>query len=1051
MASEPLPRRAASEARVGATVLLSFGLLIAAILAVGLIALDQVKRINGILQDVSASRLPKVELARSALRYSSLNNRITMQVFLLDEPEAIRALLAERSRNTATITELHSTLSGLLRSSEERGLFEAIRTAREPYVKSYLIALNILLDKQDRDRARQMLMTDTLPLLKTYHEAAEKFLEYEATQMTLESEQANRQSLSARRSLAVLVWATVLIALAIAAVMTASILGEMRKRRLAEEQLRASYEASERQVADRTAALAGVNEELKAEIAVRERFHAERVLLTAFSADVGSALTTAETLEKALDLCAGAMVRHLGAATASIWRLDEKDNMLELVGSAWERKPLFGPEARVPVGEFRIGAIARDRKPALVDLSAGPEREDDKDWARREGMVAFAGYPLIVGDRLVGVVALFARQPLASMTLDVMAHVADEIALGIDRARAAAALQVSEASTRALIDNMLAGVITTDDLGRIETINVAAQKIFGYSPEEIVGQTLAVLLPPSRMRDPQAFLREARQKALGRVTEWEARRKSGEVFPMELALFAFLTPDGRRHLAGSVRDVSERQEVDRLKKEFVSTVSHELRTPLTSIRGALGLIVGGAAGEIPAQSRTLLDIAYKNTERLGRLVNDILDLEKIESGRMEFRLEFLEIGELLQTVLESNRAYADQYGVHLELRREVPNAWVWVDRDRLVQVFTNLLSNASKFSPQGAAVVMTLSRHGDGVRVSVADRGSGIPDEFRSRIFQRFQQADSSDTRQKEGTGLGLTITKSIVERLSGEILFDSHAGEGTTFHVDLPEHRAPEAVSTVGPRAANTPRILVCEDDHDQASLLSLILQKAGCQTEIARNALEAKSFLSQRPFDAMTLDIILPGQDGVSLIHELRANERTRDLPIIVVSLLAKAEQVGLTGQAVGVIDWLEKPVDAARLLAAVRAGGRQAAGRPRILHVEDDPDIIQLLKALLGERAEISTVTTFRQAADALREQAFDLVVLDIALPDGSGLDLLPLLHRPPKLPIPVIVFSAHELSSDMARAIEAALVKSRTSNEEILRTIESLVHLPVPGVA
>jgi PAS domain S-box-containing protein len=820
--------------------------------------------------------------------------------------------------------------------------------------------------------------------------------------------------------------------------------------RMAQESLRRAHAELERQVADRTAELAMANQDLKAEIAARERFHAERVLLAAFSADVGAALTKAETLEKALNLCAGAMVQHLGAATASIWRLDEKDNMLELVGSAWERKPLFGPEARVPVGEFRIGAIARDRKPALADLSAGPEREDDKDWARREGMVAFAGYPLIVGERLVGVVALFARKPLTSMTLDVMAHVVDEIALGIDRARAAEALRMSEASTRALIDNMLTGVITTDDLGRIETINVAAQKIFGYSPEEIVGQTLAALLPPSQARNSQAFLREARAKALGQVTEWEARRKSGEIFPMELALFDFQTPDGRRHSAGSVRDVSERQEVDRLKQEFVSTVSHELRTPLTSIRGSLGLIVGGAAGEIPAQSRALLDIAYKNTERLGRLVNDILDLEKIESGRMEFRLEFLEIGELLQAVLESNRAFAEQYGIRLELRREAPEAGVWADRDRLVQVFTNLISNAAKFSPKGAAVVMTLSRNRGKVRVSVADRGPGIPDEFRSRIFQRFQQADSSDTRQKGGTGLGLTITKSIVERLSGEILFDSHAGQGTTFHVDLPEHRAPEPQSAVVTRADNKPRILVCEDDYDQANLLSLMLQNAGCQTEIARNAMEAKSFLAQRPFDAMTLDIVLPGQDGVSLIHELRAHERTRDLPIIVVSVDAKAEQAGLTGQAVGVIDWLEKPVDPQRLLAAIRTGGRRATGRPRILHVEDDADVIQLLKVLLGERAEISTVTTCREAARALREGDFDLMVLDIALPDGSGLDLLPFLHRPPKPPIPVVVFSAHELSHDMARAIKAALVKSRTSNEEIVRTIESLVEFPVPGV-
>jgi DNA-binding response OmpR family regulator len=195
------------------------------------------------------------------------------------------------------------------------------------------------------------------------------------------------------------------------------------------------------------------------------------------------------------------------------------------------------------------------------------------------------------------------------------------------------------------------------------------------------------------------------------------------------------------------------------------------------------------------------------------------------------------------------------------------------------------------------------------------------------------------------------------------------------------------------------------------------------------------------------MTLDIVLPGQDGVSLIHELRAHEETRDLPIVIVALDSGSDRSHLVGDAVGIIDWLSKPVDPIRLLHAIaRAARRRPGSVPRILHVEDDADAVTLLAALVGKRAEMVAARSCREAQRALSEAEFDLIVLDVELPDGSGLDLLPLLHR--SRPVPVLVFSAHELSLAMGSDIEAALTKSQTSNEEILRTIESLIDLAEP---
>lgn len=228
------------------------------------------------------------------------------------------------------------------------------------------------------------------------------------------------------------------------------------------------------------------------------------------------------------------------------------------------------------------------------------------------------------------------------------------------------------------------------------------------------------------------------------------------------------------------------------KSDFLATVSHELRTPLTSIRGALALIAGGVAGELPAAAKPLIDIAHKNSERLILLVNDILDMEKIEAGKMEFNIGPVKLMPLLLLALDGNRAYAEQYKVDYalesELASELSGALVSVDGNRMMQVFANLLSNAAKYSPAGGRVLITVARIDHHLRVTVIDNGPGIPDEFRARIFQKFAQADSSDARQKGGTGLGLSIAKAIIEKMGGNIGFDMQPGVQTAFFVELPE-----------------------------------------------------------------------------------------------------------------------------------------------------------------------------------------------------------------------------------------------------------------------
>jgi len=238
---------------------------------------------------------------------------------------------------------------------------------------------------------------------------------------------------------------------------------------------------------------------------------------------------------------------------------------------------------------------------------------------------------------------------------------------------------------------------------------------------------------------------------------------------------------------GIFEDISEDKRVDRMKDEFISTVSHELRTPLTSIRGSLGLLNGKFQNELPEDVRSLLDIANRNTERLLLLIGDILDISKIEAGKIEFRFEQIEVMPFLENVLEVNDAYGQQYQVEFRITHREDGLFIQADRHRLMQVFSNLLSNAAKFSRKGSTVDIAVYKKGEIARFEIIDQGCGIPQEFHPHVFEKFAQYDASDTRSAGGTGLGLSITRAIVERHAGEIRFNSREGEGTTFYIELP------------------------------------------------------------------------------------------------------------------------------------------------------------------------------------------------------------------------------------------------------------------------
>ena len=498
-----------------------------------------------------------------------------------------------------------------------------------------------------------------------------------------------------------------------------------------------------------------------------------------------------------------------------------------------------------------------------------------------------------------------------------------------------------------------------------------------------------------------------------------------------------------RGLLRALRYAIERKSMERLKDEFVSSVSHELRTPLTSISGSLGLLMAKAGGDLPAPAARLVAIAHTNSQRLVRLVNDILDIEKMESGQVAFHLRRIDVRSLVEQAIEANRGLAESAGVRIRLEDAAAAGDVRADSDRLTQLVTNLLSNAVKFSPAGNEVLVAVEKRADAIRISVRDHGPGIPDDFKPRIFERFAQADATNAGQKGGTGLGLSIVKQIVERLGGKAGFADAPGGGTIFHVDLPCcERRPVAIDVdAKPQAL---RLLLCDEEPDTALALRAQLRHVGFAIDFAYTAAEAMACARSTHYHAILVDLQLPDGDGISLILRLRELPQYGHTPIIVVSADPSRGRDDVRSSKLNVSDWLNKPVDFDQLMRVLtKPMAREAGRRPRILHVDDDRGVAQALSKI----ADVVSVPSIEAAHRALKIDDFDLAVLDMAHAKGAGRDPLPDLRDSKGNAIPVVVFSTESpnLADDgqaqekVQEQAQGARAKSRASIDRLVATV------------
>jgi signal transduction histidine kinase/CheY-like chemotaxis protein len=480
--------------------------------------------------------------------------------------------------------------------------------------------------------------------------------------------------------------------------------------------------------------------------------------------------------------------------------------------------------------------------------------------------------------------------------------------------------------------------------------------------------------------------------------------------------------------------LAQRSSLDTAKDEFISTVSHELRTPLTSIRGALGLLSAGVLGNVDAKAKNLLRIASSNTERLIRLINDILDLERMDSGRAPLKLRRCSIYDLAREAVDTMTAMADGAGIALDLTSSAPRDSIYFDADpdRILQVLTNLLSNAIKFSPHGATVSVQIDSDINSVLLRVVDHGRGIPADKLESVFDRFQQVESSDASKKGGTGLGLAICRSIIQQHGGAIWAQpNQSGPGTTLWVQLSRSARASDAAQPSTFEATAQRgeglVLVCDDDPGIRVVVAEQLRQHGYEILEASGGEEVLAVARQlaakaegngrrapaQAISAILLDLYMPGLSGWETLQQLKASPTTSGIPVIILSVIPSTERAQLAGEAQG---WVQKPFSENLLLAELERVLRAKGGTGQILLVEQDQQLAQaMVHGFQRAGVRVDHASTLQQAVDRCLLGAPDLLILDLALPDGDGFSLVDWLRRQPALrTLPLLVYTGREIS-------------------------------------
>lgn len=591
----------------------------------------------------------------------------------------------------------------------------------------------------------------------------------------------------------------------------------------------------------------------------------------------------------------------------------------------------------------------------------------------------------------------------------------------------------------AILHSTADGLIVFDQNNRVTHINPAAEKLLGIEKEKASEKhpTIAQLLAQDAGKE---------KKEMPRVDEAYIE-SSGKT----LKVLTDPVLDDEGNFLGymkTLQDITLEKEVDRMKTEFISTVSHELRTPLTSIKGYVDLILDGEAGEINEIQRDFLEIVKQNNDRLVDLINDLLDVSRMESGRVKLQKEPLALRELIKeaTVSIENLAKNKDMTITLNLPKDIPP--VIADRQRTLQIVVNLLSNAIKYTPPKGKIVISVRPQDGFLATSISDNGIGIPAEHLDRLFVKFYRVDSSLTGEVGGTGLGLAIVKSIVDLHGGQVWAESKVGKGSTFTFTLPLDKGKEERKRAIPPSrvtlAKGDKILVVDDEPDIVRLIEIHLEKGGFKVISAFSGPEALRLAEEEKPSLITLDIMMEDMNGFEVLRALKDNPKTAHIPIVMLSIIADEYKC----LRVGASSFLTKPIEPKKLIGVINNLLDRKVQKKNIMIAVGDKSLAELISQALKEKGfnsieAVELNTLFEKA----KEKKPDLVILDLDAAEADTVKTIKVLKKDKEtLNIPIVALTEQGVEETISRATKAGAdgyLPKGFSTDSLLRSIENIL--------